>query len=79
MKKYMFCNNCGKQGHLYHQCKHPITSNGIIAFRRKNSGKTKKPKSAGNKKRGNKSNDRAGKLSGLVKASKKTRKSRKVK
>ena len=37
MPKYSFCNNCGKQGHLYHQCKHPITSNGIIAFRRKKS------------------------------------------
>jgi len=37
MPKYSFCNNCGKQGHLYHQCKHPITSNGIISFRRKNS------------------------------------------
>jgi len=31
MDKY--CNNCGKQGHLYHQCKIPITSNGIICFR----------------------------------------------
>lgn len=28
-----YCNNCGKQGHLYHQCKMPITSIGIIAFR----------------------------------------------
>lgn len=27
------CNNCGKQGHLYHQCKLPITSIGIIVFR----------------------------------------------
>ena len=27
------CNNCGKIGHLYHQCKIPITSNGIVAFR----------------------------------------------
>jgi 8-oxo-dGTP pyrophosphatase MutT (NUDIX family) len=27
------CNNCGKQGHLFHQCKLPITSYGIIAFR----------------------------------------------
>ena len=25
-----FCNNCGKNGHLFHQCKLPITSNGII-------------------------------------------------
>jgi len=28
-----YCNNCGKQGHLYHQCKMPITSIGIISFR----------------------------------------------
>jgi 8-oxo-dGTP pyrophosphatase MutT (NUDIX family) len=28
-----YCNNCGKIGHLYHQCKMPITSIGIIAFR----------------------------------------------
>lgn len=28
-----YCNNCGKQGHLYSQCKVPITSYGIIAFR----------------------------------------------
>jgi len=28
-----YCNNCGKVGHLYHQCKLPITSFGIIAFR----------------------------------------------
>lgn len=28
-----FCNNCGKQGHSYHQCKLPITSNGVIAYR----------------------------------------------
>ena len=36
MTKYSFCNNCGKQGHLYHQCKRPITSIGIIAFRKYN-------------------------------------------
>jgi len=30
---YQFCNNCGKQGHLYNQCKKPIISSGIIAFR----------------------------------------------
>ena len=30
---YSFCNNCGKNGHVFHQCKHPITSIGIIAFR----------------------------------------------
>jgi 8-oxo-dGTP pyrophosphatase MutT (NUDIX family) len=27
------CNNCGKQGHLFHQCKLPITSYGIIVCR----------------------------------------------
>jgi 8-oxo-dGTP pyrophosphatase MutT (NUDIX family) len=27
------CNNCGKMGHLYYQCKVPITSVGIIAVR----------------------------------------------
>ena len=33
MKTYNFCNNCGKNGHLFHTCKNPITSIGIIAFR----------------------------------------------
>ena len=33
MRNYNFCNNCGKIGHLFHQCKIPITSIGIIAFR----------------------------------------------
>jgi len=28
-----YCNNCGKSGHLYHQCKLPISSFGVIAFR----------------------------------------------
>ena len=28
-----YCNNCGKSGHSFHQCKVPITSIGIIAFR----------------------------------------------
>ena len=32
------CNNCGKQGHLFHQCKLPITSYGIILFRKSESG-----------------------------------------
>ena len=27
------CNNCGKQGHMFNQCKLPITSYGIIAFK----------------------------------------------
>ena len=34
MKSFNFCNNCGKVGHLFHQCKLPITSIGIIAFRK---------------------------------------------
>lgn len=33
MNKNNICNNCGKQGHLFHQCKIPITSYGIIVFR----------------------------------------------
>jgi 8-oxo-dGTP pyrophosphatase MutT (NUDIX family) len=32
------CNNCGKQGHSFHQCKLPITSYGVIAFKATNSG-----------------------------------------
>ena len=32
------CNNCGKFGHMFHQCKQPITSLGIIAFRSGNPG-----------------------------------------
>ncbi len=32
-KPYIFCNNCGKSGHAFHNCKHPITSFGVIAFR----------------------------------------------
>ena len=27
-----FCNNCGMKGHLFHQCKLPITSIGLIVF-----------------------------------------------
>jgi len=30
----MFCNNCGKTGHQFYQCKIPITSFGVIAFRK---------------------------------------------
>jgi 8-oxo-dGTP pyrophosphatase MutT (NUDIX family) len=33
MSKNNVCNNCGKQGHQFHQCKLPITSYGIILFR----------------------------------------------
>jgi len=32
------CNNCGKQGHSFHQCKLPITSYGVIVFRPSDSG-----------------------------------------
>ena len=32
-RNYEICNNCGKSGHLFHKCKLPITSIGIIAFR----------------------------------------------
>jgi len=32
------CNNCGKLGHLFHQCKLPITSYGIIVFRKSENG-----------------------------------------
>ena len=32
-KNINICNNCGKQGHLFHQCKLPITSYGVIVFR----------------------------------------------
>jgi len=29
----MYCNNCGKKGHIYKNCKNPITSCGNIIFR----------------------------------------------
>ena len=32
------CNNCGKQGHIFNQCKMPIVSYGIIVFRSSNRG-----------------------------------------
>ena len=32
MSKNNVCNNCGKQGHQYNNCKLPITSYGIIVF-----------------------------------------------
>ena len=32
-KKFQFCNNCGKTGHMFHRCKKPITSIGIIVFK----------------------------------------------
>ena len=36
IRKNNFCNNCGKIGHLFHQCKIPITSIGVIAIRKNN-------------------------------------------
>jgi 8-oxo-dGTP pyrophosphatase MutT (NUDIX family) len=33
LKNTNFCNNCGKQGHQFYQCKLPITSYGIILCR----------------------------------------------
>jgi 8-oxo-dGTP pyrophosphatase MutT (NUDIX family) len=37
-KNLNLCNNCGKQGHLFHQCKLPITSYGVIVFRSSSKG-----------------------------------------
>jgi hypothetical protein len=36
MQNDQHCNNCGKKGHIYNQCKMPITSIGIIVFRKHN-------------------------------------------
>ena len=33
---YVYCNNCGKTGHIFQNCKKPIISSGIIAFRKVN-------------------------------------------
>lgn len=35
MKGVEFCNNCGRCGHSFAHCKSPITSYGLIVFRRK--------------------------------------------
>jgi 8-oxo-dGTP pyrophosphatase MutT (NUDIX family) len=32
----MNCNNCGRTGHLFHQCRLPITSYGLIVYCKKN-------------------------------------------
>ena len=29
----MYCNNCGKKGHMYKDCKYPVTSCGNIIYR----------------------------------------------
>lgn len=39
MNKSNTCNNCGKIGHLFHQCKLPIISYGMIIFRINNTNK----------------------------------------
>ena len=31
-QKY-FCNNCGNYGHLFYNCRKPITSFGIVCYR----------------------------------------------
>ncbi len=36
MRTFNFCNNCGKNGHLYQVCSDPITSIGIIAYKFEN-------------------------------------------
>tara|TARA_Y100000768_G_scaffold376101_1_gene347753 strand:- start:2446 stop:3252 length:807 start_codon:yes stop_codon:yes gene_type:complete len=33
LKSSNYCNNCGKVGHVFHQCKSPIISIGILVFR----------------------------------------------
>ena len=33
IKNTNVCNNCGKAGHSFHQCKLPITSYGVIVFK----------------------------------------------
>lgn len=38
MRKPIYCNNCGKQGHVYNHCKMPITSIGLIVFRKRTTG-----------------------------------------
>lgn len=38
MNKNTNCNNCGKPGHQFNSCKMPITSSGVIAFRRPKKG-----------------------------------------
>lgn len=37
----MYCNNCGKNGHVFNQCKSPITSFGIIAVQKTTHGEYK--------------------------------------
>jgi len=32
----LYCNNCGYEGHLYRNCKHPVMSYGVIIFTNEN-------------------------------------------
>ena len=34
-RQHGYCNNCGKYGHSFHQCKMPITSYGLVVFRKR--------------------------------------------
>ena len=36
-KSKIICNNCGKMGHISAYCKEPITSYGIILFKKETS------------------------------------------
>ena len=36
VKKHIYCNNCGKYGHVYKKCLEPVTSYGIITFKLEN-------------------------------------------
>jgi len=38
MNNNIICNNCLKTGHLFHNCKHPIVSYGIIGYRKSSKG-----------------------------------------
>ena len=34
LRNKLNCNNCGKFGHTFHYCKHPITSVGLIVYKK---------------------------------------------
>ena len=36
LRNKLNCNNCGKFGHTFHYCKHPITSVGLIVYKKPN-------------------------------------------
>lgn len=56
LKAFHYCNNCGKTGHAFHQCKYPITSIGVIVYR--------KGKATANDAVGAEANDAVGSCSG---------------